>query len=96
MNFVSAAAALDALRRLNGTVLCGSTLGLEWSASVQGLAALVAKYRNSSLMHVAVADHYKPALYHDGTRLPFPSPTVELMAPTPQGRPQFRAEGSDS
>lgn len=52
-----------------------------WSDPYQGLAANVEKYRNSPVMSEAVQDMYKPVLFRDGARLPFPAPTRKLRPP---------------
>merc|ERR1712023_486937 len=52
-----------------------------WSRPVQGCVNLVERYRNSSLMHDEVPDEYKPAIFRNGKRVPFPSPTRILQVP---------------
>lgn len=48
-----------------------------WStAACQGLAALIAKYRNSSVMRLPPKVH--PAIFEEGVHVPFPSPTEKL------------------
>jgi len=47
----------------------------------QGLKEQIKRYQNSSLMHRDVPDEYKPALFKNGIRIPFPAPTQELMLP---------------
>lgn len=54
-----------------------------WSQPHQGFAAHVERYRNSPVMHPAVPDEWKPAVFCGGARLPFPSPTRPLKAPKP-------------
>jgi len=49
----------------------------------RGYAANIQRYRNSSVMHAAVPDEYKPAIFdYFGNRLPFPPPTKSVEAPT--------------
>jgi len=50
-----------------------------------GLDACVNRYRNMSVMHSAVPDEYKPALYRLGQRVPFPAPTKRVRNPRTQG-----------
>lgn len=54
---------------------------VDWSGPHQGLEAHLERYRDSPVMHDAVPDIYKPALFKDGSRLPFPPPTRKLRAP---------------
>jgi len=55
---------------------------VSWSVPHQGLKAHIKRYRNSPLMHESVPDEYKPVLFSAGSRVPFPSPTRPLAAPT--------------
>jgi hypothetical protein len=55
--------------------------GVNWSGPHQGLEAHIERYRNSPVMHEAVPDIYKPALFVDGQRAVFPPPTKKLRAP---------------
>jgi hypothetical protein len=52
-----------------------------WGAPLQGLDAHVEHYRNTPVMHKSVPECYKPALFKDGQRQPFPGPTKSLRAP---------------
>lgn len=55
-----------------------------------GQEAHVQLYRNSPVMHESVPDNGKPAVYHHGERVPFPSPTKNIRPPRPlfrQNRP---------
>lgn len=54
---------------------------VEWSSEQGGLAAHIERYRNSSMMHVSVPEHLKPAIYHGGLLAPFPAPTRALKKP---------------
>lgn len=51
------------------------------SAAHQGLAANMERYRNSPVMHEAVPDEFRPVIFKDGVRVPFPPPTRRLRAP---------------
>lgn len=82
LNFATAQSAEAALGGLQGAQLHGQTLILEWSESVQGVEALIKKYRNSSVMNVHVKVKHKPALFNaKGLRLSFPAPTEDLRHP---------------
>merc|ERR1719191_1709283 len=52
-----------------------------WTDPHQGLDEYVELYRNSSVMHKDVSDIYKPRLYVDGNRIPFPPPTKRIRPP---------------
>jgi len=52
-----------------------------WAEPCQGLEAHVERYRSSPVMHSSVPDEWKPAIFHDGVRVPFPLPTKSLSAP---------------
>jgi len=54
---------------------------VHWSTCLQGIDALIARYRNSPLMHPCVPDSVKPALYYGGERVAFPVPTMAVRAP---------------
>jgi len=53
-----------------------------WSDRDQGLKANIRRYRNSPVMHPSVADEFKPCVFSDGVRAPFPSPKRGLRKPT--------------
>jgi len=55
-----------------------------WSTPCQGLDDHILRYRNSPVMHPAVPDECKPALFQFGERVPFPEPTKAIQ------RPRFR------
>jgi len=67
--------------------LCGwSTQGerfcdVMWCESLQGVETHIDRYRNSPVMHSIVPDEFKPALFKDGRRVDFPSPTKRLRPP---------------
>lgn len=54
---------------------------VSWSEPLQGLQEHVERYRNSPMMHESVPDDFKPMLFSDGVRVPFPPPTKRLKAP---------------
>ena len=53
-----------------------------WSGPHQGLEAHVERYRNSPVMHKSVPDCYKPLIFKNGARKPFPRPSKKVKAPT--------------
>jgi len=55
--------------------------GVTWSGPHQGMQAHIERYRNSPVMHESVPDTYKPVVFKDGQRIPFPLPTRKLRAP---------------
>jgi len=59
-----------------------------WSNPSQGLEVHVDRYRNSPIMHNSVLDLYKPAMFQNGDRIPFPPPTKAIKAP--RARPNKR------
>lgn len=54
---------------------------ISWSDVLQGLDAHINRYRNSPVMHESVPDSFKPALFSEGERIPFPPPTRKIRAP---------------
>jgi len=57
------------------------TCDVVWSGPVQGLSAHTERYRNSPVMHDSVPDEYKPAVFVDGIRVPFPEPMKRIRPP---------------
>lgn len=51
------------------------------SEGLQGLEAFVERYRNSPVMHESMPDEFKPVLFSDGVRVPFPPPTRKIRKP---------------
>jgi hypothetical protein len=56
---------------------------VSWSDVLQGRQAHVERYRDSFVMHESVPEEFKPALFSEGKRIPFPGPTKKLRAPRP-------------
>jgi hypothetical protein len=65
------------------------------TAAHQGIDTLIERYRNSPLMHDAVPEEYKPALFSNGMRVPFPSPTTRIKAPRVRLPKQRNPSGED-
>lgn len=57
------------------------TMDACWSDPHQGTDMLVERFRNSRVMHGLVPDEYKPALFQDGVRVPFPKSTKRIRPP---------------
>jgi RNA recognition motif-containing protein len=57
------------------------TMDACWSDPHQGISMLVERFRNSRVMHGMVPDEYKPALFQDGVRAPFPKNTKRIRPP---------------
>jgi len=54
---------------------------VRWSGPHQGLKAHIDRYKNSPVMHESVPDEYKPVLFSDGVRKPFPAPNRKIKPP---------------
>jgi hypothetical protein len=55
------------------------------SEALQGIDALIERYRNSPLMHRSVPQRLRPAIYSNGARVNFPRPTTCLRPPRTRG-----------
>lgn len=85
VNFASHAEAKQAKLTFQGfsrwRVPSRKTCDVVWSGPVQGLQAHTERYRNSPVMHDSVPDEYKPAVFVEGVRVPFPAPTKRIRPP---------------
>eukprot|EP00418_Pyrodinium_bahamense_P070883 CAMPEP_0179088044 /NCGR_PEP_ID=MMETSP0796-20121207/40036_1 /TAXON_ID=73915 /ORGANISM="Pyrodinium bahamense, Strain pbaha01" /LENGTH=407 /DNA_ID=CAMNT_0020785561 /DNA_START=74 /DNA_END=1297 /DNA_ORIENTATION=- len=52
-----------------------------WGEPCQGLQAHLDRYRNSPVMHKSIPEEWKPLVFKDGVRAPFPPPTKSISAP---------------
>jgi hypothetical protein len=52
-----------------------------WSSPAATLEEHIDRYRNSPVMHPNMPDEYKPAIFSQGMRVPFPVPTRSIRAP---------------
>lgn len=87
VNFVDAAVAESFLDRATGFAEWESkAVEVSWSENHQGIDAHIDRYRNSAVMHESVREEFKPALFHQGERVPFPKPTKTIKAPMRQRR----------
>lgn len=77
--------ALDMWERMDGftrwTLPSNKVCEVSWSEPHQGLASYVSRYRNSPLMHESVPDEYRPVLFNENGRMPFPPATRKVRAP---------------
>merc|ERR1712032_617872 len=85
VNFVSHEDAKKAKSSFQGfarwRVPSRKTCDVVWSGPVQGLQAHTERYRNSPVMHDSVPDEYKPVVFVNGIRVPFPPPTKRIRPP---------------
>jgi hypothetical protein len=58
-----------------------------WSSPYQGLESHIERYRNSPVMHQSIIDEWKPVLFRNGVRMPFPPPTKAMKAPKIRQQP---------
>mmetsp|Transcript_68304 Transcript_68304/g.107599 ORF Transcript_68304/g.107599 Transcript_68304/m.107599 type:complete len:230 (+) Transcript_68304:3-692(+) len=81
VNFTDAKVAVDLMRRLQSLEFDEKEWRGVWSKN-QGIRANVEHYRNSTIMHAAIPEDCKPALYDQrGIRVQFPAPTKAIPAP---------------
>jgi len=85
VNFTTSVAALACMEKLDGfdnwCVQSEKVCEVVWCNDHQGLTSHVERYRNSRIMHESVDDEYKPAVFKNGFRMPFPRPSKVLHAP---------------
>jgi len=85
VNFSTHQGAQKAMQRFQGFTRWGlpthKICEVSWSELVQGLAAHVARYKNSPIMHKSVPDEYKPVVFSKGKRINFPYPTKNIHSP---------------
>jgi len=62
-------------------------LAVQWSEPVQGLAAQIARYQNSPVMHDSIPPELRPQLFREGVPEAFPSPTKVVKAPRSRRSP---------
>lgn len=85
VNFVSPEAAVECMEKMQGFHDWGvegrSFCEVSWCVDYQGFQSHVERYRNSAIMHESVNEEFKPAIFKDGSRIPFPLPSKPLRAP---------------
>jgi len=62
-----------------------SSCKVSWNNKHHGLEQHIERYRNSPVMHSTVPDGWKPVIFLDGVRVPFPSPTKSVRPPKFRG-----------
>lgn len=67
VNFTTPESAEECLEKFDGFIVWGER---------QGLNSHIEKYRNSSIMHESVDDEFQPAVFKNGSRIPFPAPCM--------------------
>jgi hypothetical protein len=82
----SVADAVDLSNKLHGleidSVGNSFSIAATWSdQDRQSIEDLIARYRDSPVMHRSVPDAHRPALFEDGARIKFPPPTKPLKRP---------------
>jgi len=86
VNFRSHDEAERFIREFNGFAAWGRKSGkvcsVAWSDTQGDLEAHVERYRSCAMMHDAVPDEFKPAIFNaGGERMPFPRPARRLRKP---------------
>jgi len=85
INLVNGAIAEEFKHKFNGfsgwAVPSHKVAEVTWSHPSQGLEVHVERYRNSPVMHEAVPDAFKPAMFENGNRILFPPPTKAIRMP---------------
>lgn len=87
VNFVSSHAAQILMKHYPHSV--------SFSDQRQGLEGHVANFQDSSLMHEGVPDQFKPLLFKNGRRIPFPSPTRPTRMPRELKRAIWRMKNGE-
>ena len=80
VNFLTPEIAQDFREHFDGLAFRGKRLKVGIQV-IQGKEALIARYRNSPLMHQSVAKYYKPTLFRLGKESAFPLPTKSIKPP---------------
>ena len=80
LNFVTPEIAKDFREHVDGLAFRGKRLKVG-SQLLQGKEALIARYRNSPVMHESVAKQWKPTLFQLGEEMAFPRPTKHVKPP---------------
>jgi len=55
-------------------------LEVHFGELLQGLQPHVERYRNSHVMHPEVPESFKPVIFHNGQKVPFPEPTKRIRS----------------
>lgn len=62
-----------------------------WFDSAHNIDSHIQRYRDSPLMHESVEDRFKPVLFKNGLRVPFPEPTKKIRPPRRKKNTEQRA-----
>jgi hypothetical protein len=85
VNMVSSSVALCVQQHFQGfhkwAFQSDNHIEVDWNRPHQGLQAHIERYRNSPLMHESVPETYRPVLFENGCRVPFPAATTKIRAP---------------
>jgi hypothetical protein len=96
LNMLESAAAQRLMKELQGFCSWSSAssklLEVCWSEPTQGIEMLVERFRNSRVMHGMVPDDYKPAIFKNGVRAPFPKNTQRIRPPYSGGNQRKRVQ----
>lgn len=87
VNLVSTSAAQTLMKNFSNSV--------SFSDQRQGLEGHVANFQDSSLMHEGVPDQFKPLLFKNGKRVPFPAPTRPTRMPRELKRAIWRMKNGE-
>jgi hypothetical protein len=87
VNFVNTQAAQTLMEKSPDSV--------SFSDQRQGLEGHVANFQDSSLMHEGVPDQFKPVLFKNGHRVPFPAPTRPTRMPRELKRAIWRMKNGE-
>jgi hypothetical protein len=85
INFVSPEDAQRAKTQLPGfrnwIIASSKILDVQYTKPTQGLSANIARFKNSPVMHPDVPEQFKPLMFQQGCRVPFPPSTRHIMPP---------------
>lgn len=85
VNFIRVSDAQSCFTHLEGfsawKVPSDKVCTVTWSSPTQGFEEHVERYRNSPVMHHSIPEEWKPVLFHQGMRVPFPPPTKAIKTP---------------
>jgi hypothetical protein len=101
VNFRSHSDACRALVHFDGftrwSVESSQVCEASWSKFLQGTEALIERHRNSPIMHEAVPDVYKPAMYDSsGNEVAFPEPTKRIRMPRLRRKSKYQNDAAPS
>jgi hypothetical protein len=96
VNFMSSADAVRCFEVFEGfsdwIVPSEKVCTVTWGEPYQGLEAHIERYQNSPVMHHSIVDEWKPVLFKDGVRIPFPPPTKQIKTPKVRKTPSSQSQ----